>query len=285
MTHAAEPPTTAPDAHTHSLHIGRHRVLVSYRGGADMTAPPLLLLMGLGGNIGMWEPLRSMLAERGGMATVAFDVPGTGGSQASRLPLTMPAVGRLAVRVLDELDIRRVDVLGLSWGGLLAQQLALSAPSRLRRVVLANTNFGMGSVPGSPAALSTLLTLRRYRSAAGLTHAVRALGAEGSSLGRAGDPHSLARLAQPPSRRGYYYQLFSPLGWSSLAQLWRIPHPTLVLAGGADTAVPVINARILARLIPQARLRVIPGGGHLVLFERPQVVAELVTQFLGDTPA
>lgn len=181
------------------LQVGPHRVRVSHEPGDDPATPPLLLLMGLGGNIGMWEPLRSMLAQRAGMTTVAFDVPGTGQSPPSRWPLTMPAVGRLAVRILNQLGIERANVLGLSWGGLLAQQLALSAPRRARRIILANTNYGMGSIPGGLAAVSTLLTLDRYRSGEGFAHAVRALGGQERALACVGDLHTLARLAQPPS--------------------------------------------------------------------------------------
>jgi pimeloyl-ACP methyl ester carboxylesterase len=94
--------------------------------------------------------------------------------------------------------------------------------------------------------------------------------------------HAAARLAHPPSTRGYYYQLLAPFGWSSLAALPLLRQPTLVLAGGADAAVPVVNARMLAALIPRARLHVFPGAGHLVLFQRPGEVSEIVTGFLGE---
>jgi poly(3-hydroxyoctanoate) depolymerase len=265
------------------LLIGHQRVHASLRPGTDPGARPLLLLMGLGGNLGMWEPLRSVLTDQGGMPTIAFDIPGTGGSPVARVPRPLPLLARLVIRVLDELAVDEVDVMGLSWGGLLAQQLALLAPRRVRRVVLANTNFGLGSMPGSAAAIRSLMTLSRYRSADGLAQTTRIFGGSDAPL-QGHDPHATARLAMPPSTRGYCYQLISALGWSSLGALPWIRQPTLVLAGDADAAIPVVNARILARGIPHARLHLVPGGGHLVLFQRPLEVAEIVTGFLREQP-
>ena len=70
------------------------------------------------------------------------------------------------------------------------------------------------------------------------------------------------------------------LGWTSLPWLHKLPQPTLVLNGDDDPIVPLINGRILARRIPDARLHVVRGGGHLFLLERPAETADLVTQFL-----
>lgn len=272
----------ATDEDVSELRVGRRLLRVSDRPGTDPDAPPLLLLMGLGGNIEMWEPLRTKLAAAGGMRTVAFDIPGTGGSPASRFPRSLPLLGRLTVRLLDRLGIDQADVLGLSWGGMLAQQLALTSRRRVRRLVLANTNFGMGSVPGAPAALRHLLSLERYRSDEGLARAALSFG--GSDLvllPHERDAHAAARLAHPPSTRGYYYQLLAPLWWSSLPALPLLFQPTLVLAGDRDAAIPAVNARMLSALIPRARLHVFPGAGHLVLFQRPDEAAQLVAGFLA----
>jgi pimeloyl-ACP methyl ester carboxylesterase len=79
---------------------------------------------------------------------------------------------------------------------------------------------------------------------------------------------------------GYLSQLFAIAGWTSLPWLSRLRQPTLVVAGDDDPIVPLVNGRMLARLIPDARLHVVPGGGHLFLLERPREMAALITEFL-----
>jgi pimeloyl-ACP methyl ester carboxylesterase len=242
--------------------------------------PPIMLLMGLGGNVEMWEPFRSGLVERTGATTVAFDVPGTGGSPVGCVPWPLAAIGRLTTRVADAVGIGTFDVLGLSWGGLLAQQVALTAPRRVRRVVLTNTNFGWGSLPGSPRALAVLGTTARYRSREALDQARSAFG----GLAEPAEQHTAARLARPPSTRGYFHQILALAGWSSLPVLPLIRQPVLVLAGDDDPAIPLPNARLMTRLLPHARLEVLPGGGHLLLFERTSEAVDIVARFLEEAP-
>jgi poly(3-hydroxyalkanoate) depolymerase len=256
-----------------------HDVRVSVRPGSDPGATPLLMLMGLGGNLEMWEPLRTALAERVGMTTIAFDVPGTGGSAPPRVPLPLPLVGLLTGQVLRSLHVDKVDVIGLSWGGLLAQQVAVTSPRQVRRVVLASTNAGMLSVPGGWRALRTLMSPARYRSSKDLRDALAAFGLDGNSSD-AVRVHNEARLARPPSTRGYYGQILALTGWTSLPWLPLLRQPTLVLSGSADPAVPLVNARILAALIPHAELAVLPDGGHLVLFEQLEASVDVVARFL-----
>jgi pimeloyl-ACP methyl ester carboxylesterase len=168
-------------------------------------APPLLHLMGIGGNTEMWQPLRSILGA--GRTTIAFDVPGTGRSSAPPVPL--PLIGLIAIRVLDHAGVERADLLGVSWGGLLAQQIAIAHRKRVRRVVLANTHFGVASVPRCKVAVH------------------------------------------------------------------------LLLAGVDDPAVPAINARIMAKLLPDAELHVVRGG-HLMLFDRAADIAPVIEHFLDQ---
>ena len=88
------------------------------------------MLLGLGGNIEMWEPFRSELARQGGMTTIAFDIPGNGESRPPVVPIPLPLMAIIARSVLTALDLPEIDAIGLSWGGLLAQQLAVLTPSR-----------------------------------------------------------------------------------------------------------------------------------------------------------
>ncbi|MEU6573653.1 alpha/beta fold hydrolase [Streptomyces sp. NPDC046805] len=254
-------------------------IRVSVRPG-DPEATPLLLLMGLGGNVEMWEPFRTQLAQRTGATTVAFDIPGTGDSPAGLSPWPFAALGMLTMRVADAAGLGRFDVLGLSWGGLLAQQVALTHPCRVRRVVLANTNFGLGSLPGNPRAFRVLATPARYTSPDALAQAAAVFG--GGSGAGAGE-HAAARLAKPPTFRGYYQQILALAGWSSLPALPLLRQPALLLAGDDDPVIPMLNPRLMARLIPRAHLEVVRGGGHLMLFERTAETVEFVAQFLTSS--
>jgi poly(3-hydroxyoctanoate) depolymerase len=248
----------------------RLRVRVSGEG------PPLLLVMGLLGNLDLWAPLQRELRD---VQTIAFDAPGVGHSDVPRLPLSIGALAGLTGRLAAKLGFARLDVLGLSFGGAVAQQLALSAPEHVRRLVLSATVCGLGAVPGSPLALQHLLDPRLILSRDGLQRASPAL--FGGRSGR--DPAFVSNLSwgRAPSLRGYVWQLAAMACWTSLPWLHRLPHPTLVLAGSDDPLVPLVNALTLASLIPHAQLEVIPGGGHLFLLDSAREVAPRITAFLA----
>ena len=92
---------------------------------------------------------------------------------------------------------------------------------------------------------------------------------------------SVGLFVERPSIRGYLGQLYAISGWTSLPWLHQLKQPTLVLAGDDDPIVPLINARILTRRIPNARLHVITGGGHLFILEQPAAMAALIAGFLA----
>jgi pimeloyl-ACP methyl ester carboxylesterase len=94
--------------------------------------------------------------------------------------------------------------------------------------------------------------------------------------------HAAERLQRPPDVLGYAFRLYAASGWSSLRWLHRLPQPTLVVAGQDDPSVPVGNGRLLAERIPNARLHVVKGGGHLFLLDEPENVAGAIRAFLDD---
>ena len=177
-------------------------------------------------------------------------------------------------------------MLGVSFGGALAQQLARQSPDRVRRLVLAATAPGvpgLGGVPGRPSAMLTLATPRRYYSPAYFRKVAPTL--YGGRIRR--EPELMAeqahaRMTRPPSPRGYFAQLYAMSWWTNLPWLPFIDHPTLVMAGDDDPIIPLVNGRILARLMPHARLEVITGGGHLFLLEEAERSAALVREFLAQ---
>ena len=259
-----------------SMLLGKQRVRVRVRG----EGPTLLLLNGLGAPLELWEPLLPHLA---GVRTVAFDTPGSGGSQTPRLPLSIRGHARLALSLLTALECPSADVLGLSFGGMVAQEMAHIAPDRVNRLILASTSCGWGGVPGSPAALLSVTTPDRYYSRTIFEQVSPTYigGREGS------DPQFVrsqarARQSAPPDPRGYMYQLWAAAAWSSLYWLPTIAAPTLVVAGESDPLVPPGNAQILARLLPRARRHIVEGGGHLCLLERAGELAPIIEGFLAE---
>jgi len=242
---------------------------------------PLLLLTGIGASLELAAPFERALHPYG-IQTIALDAPGTGESAPYPRPRRMSSLARTIERVLAALGYRQVDLLGVSFGGVLAQQLAHQASPRVRRLVLAATGPGVGGVPASPRVLLALATPRRYRSP---DYYRRSAGRLYGGAART-DPDALlhgsvARFTEGPTIRGYVGQMYAIAGWTSLPWLRRLRQPTLVLAGDDDPIVPLANGRILTRLLPDARLEIVPGGGHLFLLERPAEIAALVADFLA----
>jgi len=254
------------------------RLRVRVRG----SGPPLLLVMGLGGSIELWDPLVEAIE---GRETIAYDAPGTGESELPGRPLSMSQLAAVADGLVLQLGYDRVDLLGVSFGGAVAQQLAFQAPGRVGRLVLAATTCGLGAVPGNPLAMAMLLTPYRYYSRRHLELVAPFLYGGGAGEPTLTDQQALARLHRPPSLRGYYMQLMAMAGWSSLPFLRSIRQPTLVMAGDDDPIVAPANGQILARLIPDARLHVVKGGGHLFLIDRARESADVIEQFLGSDVA
>jgi poly(3-hydroxyalkanoate) depolymerase len=261
------------------LTLRGRRVRVATRPGSGT---PLVLCNGIGAGLDLLQPFVDALDPA--IPVVRFDVPGIGGSEPPRLPYTFASLAMLLGRVLDRLDIAEVDVLGISWGGALAQQFAFQNPRRCRRLVLVSTATGWMMVPAHPRVLSKMVTPQRYRDP-GYAEAIAA------SLygGRMREEPGLARVllnghAPPASLRGYGLQLAAGLGWTSLPFLPLIRQPTLVVAGADDPIIPMANARIMTRLLANADLHVHPDG-HLGLITRADELAPRIAAFLRSPEA
>jgi poly(3-hydroxyalkanoate) depolymerase len=257
------------------------RLRVALRHGAAGSTPPLLIFNGIGANLELLEPFVAALDARD---VVAFDVPGVGGSPAPLLPYRYRGIARLADRLMRRLGHDGpIDALGVSWGGALAQQFAHTLPERCRRLILAATSTGMIMVPGRPSVLTKLANPRRYHDRDYLKRIAPEL--YGGMLSR--DPALIERHVahiQPPGGLGYLYQLAAIWGWTSLPWLHRIGQPTLIMAGTEDPIVPLLNARLLAWLIPRSELVTVEDG-HLFLTTSAQAVAPTVSRFLNGASA
>jgi len=230
---------------------------------------------GLGGNIELVEPFARMVRRE----LIIFDLPGVGHSPLPRRPYRMKDIALLAAQVLEHFGHRQCDTLGVSWGGAAAQQFARSHSDRCRRLVLCATATGALMVPARPAVLLKMATPARFINQ---EYADRVAG---DIYG--GDFRRDARLAKEvfqhvrwQSRLGYYLQLAAGAGWTSIHWLRALKQPTLVMAGVDDPIVPLVNARLMCRLIPNAELKVFDCG-HLFLLTRAEASARAIEEFLS----
>jgi poly(3-hydroxyalkanoate) depolymerase len=258
------------------LTVGGRVLRVASRDG-DPDRPPLLLCNGIGGRLELFQPFVDVLDPQ--RAIIRFDMPGIGESPAPVVPYHLATLAPLLTRLLDQLGVARADVLGISWGGGLAQQFALSRPDRVHRLVLVAAGPGALMVPGHPKVLLWMLTPRCHRDPG---HVARIAGdLYGGSL-RANPVLArelLGATARSGAAQGYYYQLISGIGWTSIPRLHRLRPPTLILAGDDDPIIPLVNARIMHRLVPDSQLHAYHGG-HLELGVGAERLAPVAEAFL-----
>jgi poly(3-hydroxyalkanoate) depolymerase len=254
----------------HDIAGHRLRVLADLSGNS----PPLLIFNGIGASAGLLRPLMQRL----NVPTVTFDLPGVGASTASLMPRRMRDLARLAAQVLDKLGIQSCHVMGISWGGGLAQQFARQYPKRTLRLVLAATSTGHVMVPPSLSVILRMATPLRYLSA---NYFVNIAGDiyGGDFRNNPARSKEHAKHMTPPSITGYLSQLYALTGWTSLFWLHEIKAPALVMAGTDDPIIPLVNARILANRLPDSRLNTYDCG-HLFVLTRAEQVAQDIDSFL-----
>ena len=255
---------------------GGQRIRVNVRQG---TGVPLMLCNGIGASLEVLDPLVEQLNPRS--TIIRFDVPGTGGSPTSMLPYGFPYLAWVLGRVLSKLEIGVVDVLGLSWGGALAQQFAFQNPRRCRRLVLVSTGTGALMVPAHPRILAKMVTPRRFSDP---DYAASIAGElYGGTVRRHGEDVAqlFVRQLRAGSKMGYLHQLLAGSVWTSLFGLPAVRQQTLIVAGTDDPIIPVVNARIMHALLPHSRLY-LHSGGHIDLVHNAEELAPAIDQFLSE---
>jgi poly(3-hydroxyoctanoate) depolymerase len=250
------------------VRVGGRKLLVRRSG----TGPPILLLTGMGMSLAAWTPF---LRHLHGFERIEVAMPGSGGFAARQPVLTMPRFAALARGLLDRLDIARADVLGLSFGGLVAQQLAYDAPTRVRGLVLVSTSCGLGGAPSNPVSWGNAMLSGVWPTSGGQ-------GAQrlARRWARVIQRELGAGWATGPRLGGLAEQIAAASLWSSLPWLPRLTQETLVITGTADALVPAANASILASRMPRAQIHRVHGGGHMCLLDRAAEVCPVVAAFL-----
>jgi 3-oxoadipate enol-lactonase len=239
---------------------------------------PLLLIHGLGYARWGWEPVVDALA--GHHEVVLFDNRGIGESEAPPGPYSVAELARDAAAVLGAAGLERAHVLGTSLGGMVALQLALEHPACLDKLVLACTTPG-----GSGAAPMPEQTLRLMAEAPSLPADVALRRFVENAFG---PDHDVAvvdrimehRLATAQPQAAWMAQAAAGAGFDAWDRVGEVRAPTLVLTGDADNVVDPRNSELLAQRIPDARLEVFAGAGHLFFWEHPQRFVDVVREFL-----
>ena len=272
-------PATAPASpigEQHYVSAGAQRIPVNIRHGSGV---PLVLCNGIGASLEVLDPLVERLDSDS--TVIRFDVPGTGGSPTSAVPYGFPYLAWVLGGVLSKLGISVVDVLGISWGGALAQQFALQNPRRCRRLVLVATGTGALMVPAHPRTLAKQLTPRRFSDA---DYAASIAGElYGGTVRRHGDDVArlFAQQLHAGSKIGYLHQQLAMSVWTSLFALPAVRQNTLIVAGTDDPIIPVVNAHIMNALLPHSRLH-LHSGGHIELVHNAAELAPVVSTFLRE---
>lgn len=268
---------TKPAPVFETIKIGGNQVRCLKRINAGDHAP-LLICNGLGQSLEVLRPLIDEIQDR---SIIAFDIPGIGRTPMIDGISTIPDYAGFALQVMDALNIRSFDILGISWGGAVAQQLARSAPERVGKLVLAITSAGgLGSWWGTPIALSEIMFPLRYMSKS-YGNLVGPLMYGGEAMFAPADFREYSKHAIAPSPEGYFSQVRAMCSWTSLPWLGQLKQKTLVIAGKYDGLIPIANQMLLANMIPNARLEVY-SAGHLLMYTQRQDVGITIGAFLDN---
>lgn len=260
---------------TEMISIGEQQVRVAVHEGDGMH-PPLLLMNGLGVSLEGLQPLVNALDPA--TSVIRFDVPGVGGSPTPSAPYRFWGVSRIVSRMLDELGHPVVDVLGVSWGGALAQQFAFQNRNRCRRLVLVSTSSGV-TIPGSVSVVTEMFSRKRFVDP---EHA-RKVGPRIYGGRLRSDAGAAVRILHhvKPDLRGNLYQQMAVLGWTSIPFARFIRQPTLILTGDDDPIIAPVNGRMLHGLLANSRLHVFHDG-HLGLLTSADELAPMIEGFLHE---
>jgi 3-oxoadipate enol-lactonase len=245
--------------------------------------PPVLLVMGLGLSGGAWWRTIPVLARH--FRVITFDNRGVGRSRSPTYAYTTEAMADDAASVLDVAEVERAHIYGFSLGGMVAQQLALRHAGRVESLVLGATHAGG---PRAIAPDSEVLDFLRRRPA--LPHEEAAWASVPYNYGPLCRRRHGSRIAEDVARRlahpfpaaAYSAQLYAARLHNCVGRLSRIEAPTLVVHGRGDRLIPVGNAELIASQIPDVRLEILEGCGHVYPTEHPDV-DETVASFIGET--
>jgi 3-oxoadipate enol-lactonase len=239
-----------------------------------------LMIMGLSFPLEMWARALPEISQR--HRAIVFDNRGVGRSDVPRGPYRIAAMARDAMAVMDAAGVESAHVMGASMGGMIAQELALRHPDRVRSLLLGCTSCG-----GFRARPPNLRRVPIFRNWRGLSSEQRARAVIPMLYGPETPQDVIeedlqVRLIRYPTMRGILYQAMGIPFWSSYRRLTRLKMPVLVMHGEKDRVLPPLNGKRLAARIPGARLLMIPNAGHMLISDAPEQTMGAILGFLDE---
>ena len=245
---------------------------------------PIVLIMGLGCSSALWFRVAPQLAKK--HRVILIDNRGSGQTQVQHYVVhrVTHMAGDVAA-VLDAAGERSAHVVGFSMGGMIAQQLALDHPKRVRSLALLGTHSGGPWATQAEPQVRRLLFDKATMSAEDSLHAMRPYTYARDTADALFDEDALVRLTNQPSARDYQAQLYALIGWSVYQDLPRLACPTLVMHGLQDRLIPPANAIRTAQRIAGARLIELPDASHwLMTDQNAQIIDALRAHIDAHTP-
>jgi len=242
---------------------------------------PLILIRGLSSNADHWYCQIPAFSPH--YSVVVFDNRGIGRSDIPDSPFTISTMADDTIGLMDSLGFRRAHILGISMGGMIAQEIALKHGRRVNGLILSCTHCGgKQAIPPDPAVIRDLSGSLFGGTEEAVQKALRCLFSERTIQQNPSVVQRYGKVSKrfPPAHQTLINQLKAIQGHDTWEDLVKLQNPALVIAGNEDVLVPPENSKILAERIPNARLQVIEGGGHQFLIEEPDAFNNAVLEFL-----
>ncbi len=271
---------------TKTIMLGSQTIRVAIKPGKVGTIP-LLCFNGIGASLSLFTPFVEALHKSNpDIEVITFDVPGVGGSSTPNMPYRFSGLAKIIGQMLDYLGYGKVDVLGLSWGGMSGTQFVYDFPYRVNKVILAATATGITSIPPSMEVLKLMASPRRYTDPDFMCSIAPTIYGGAFKTNPTLAAEYAAKMAESKEENkgntlGYLYQTTALYWWTSLYMLPSIKQPTLLLGSDDDPIIDLRNMQIMNKLLPSSTLTVIPEGGHLFLLTHLDTVIPIIEGFLS----
>ncbi len=239
---------------------------------------PLLLIMGLGYPHDMWHRTRPVLAEY--FRVILLDNRGVGKSDQPPGPYSIAQMAEDAAAVLDAAGVDSAHVMGMSMGGMIAQEFALAYPSRVRKLILGCTACGgPRAARAEPEVVEVLFARGSLPREEAIAAGIPFIYDSSTPRERIAEDVEIRRRTFP-SGEAYMSQLKAILNWESYSRLHQIGAPTLVLHGETDRLVPPGNGKLIAETIPGASMVLLPAASHIFNTDQPDLAHQAILSFL-----
>ncbi|QUI23641.1 alpha/beta hydrolase [Vallitalea pronyensis] len=243
---------------------------------------PLVLIEGLGYATWMWYKQIERLSQH--YKVIVFDNRGVGKTDMPDEEYTIELFAADMAELLDALGIKKAHILGVSMGGYVAQEFALSYPEYVDKLILCSTTFGgPNCIPIPEATLSMMFKGGGdYKSEDDIKKVI-SIALDEKNLSKHEDvlvKIMEEKMAHPQPKFAYNRQLMASAGFNTEERLCKVKAETLILAGRGDRVVPWENSQLIQNKIPHSRCEVLEGAGHVFFMEQPALTNKLIVDFL-----